>query len=397
MDRRFIHHRSRAFRTLLQGRKVLCAVASIVALLSETACGAGAGSSIESSPVANASPPPSLPIPNTPAVIIGVTFDQASHRRAAEGSDNWPATWSDDDHQYAVWGDGGGFGGDEQTGRVSFGVARIEGDRDNYRGVNRFGGINGECPSTIDGKGHGAPLSVGGVLYAWITPGSGVSGYDSFTLYKSLDKGCSWAPLDVAFVRSTEGISYGSFVQFGRDNVLAADAFVYTVATVVTNTQALNIVQSPGRIMLVRVPIAAIEDRGAYEYYAGPDATGEPTWSTDLAKRVPIYEDPDGVGAFAQMSYVPGLDRLVYTNQHGDGVSFMGSQSLLTVAEAPHPWGPWSVIYRDPFFPEIEHSVFQWNFAPKWFSPDGRQFTLIFSGEGTNDSWNTINGVFSTQ
>ena len=56
-----------------------------------------------------------------------MTFDAASHRRAAEGSDNWPVTWSDDDHQYAVWGDGGGFNGTESDGRASFGVARIEG------------------------------------------------------------------------------------------------------------------------------------------------------------------------------------------------------------------------------------------------------------------------------
>ena len=57
----------------------------------------------------------------------------ASHLRAAEGSDNWPVTWSDDDHQYAVWGDGGGFEGNESDGRASFGVARIEGDGHNTR------------------------------------------------------------------------------------------------------------------------------------------------------------------------------------------------------------------------------------------------------------------------
>src|SRR5688572_15028685 len=73
-------------------------------------------------------------------VITGVTFDEETHRRLAYGSDNWPLTWSDDDHQYAMWGDGGGFGGSDAKGRVSFGVARIEGDHDTYRGVNRYGG-----------------------------------------------------------------------------------------------------------------------------------------------------------------------------------------------------------------------------------------------------------------
>jgi hypothetical protein len=330
-------------------------------------------------------------------VITDVTFDATSHRRMAQGSDNWPATWSDDDQQYAVWGDGGGFGGDEHAGRASLGVARIEGDRDTYKGVNRYGGLNAECPATIDGKGHGAPLSVGGVLYAWITPSSGPTGYGSFTLHKSSDKGCTWTRTAVVFERVIEGISYGSFVQFGKDNSLAREAYVYTVATEVTNTASLKVVQRPGRVMLVRVPTASMEDRALYEYYAGLDSSGQPLWSSDPAKKAPIYEDPDGVGTFAQMSYVPGLDRLVYTNQHGDGTSDTGMQSLLTMAEAQQPWGPWHVIYRDVFFPEIEHTVFQWNFAPKWFSSDGRQFTLIFSGDNSNDSWNTINGVFEIQ
>lgn len=360
------------------------------------ACSSGGGSAETFPPATGADPPPAAPA--TTAVITGVTFDWASHKRMAEGSDNWPTTWSDDDHQYALFGDGEGFGNREEiTGRASFGVARIEGDRDNFIGVNRYGGRNAECASQIEGKGHGAPLSIGGVLYAWITPKSNQAGYDSFTLHRSVDKGCSWTELAVSFVQATEGISYGSFVQFGKDNTLAQDGYVYTVAPEITNTQSLLILQRPGRIMLLRAPTATIEDRGTYEYYAGQDATGQPLWSPDPTRKAPIYEDPAGVGPFPQMAFVPALNRLVYTNEHGDGVSDAARNSLLTMAEAPQPWGPWLVIYKDLFFPQNEQTVFQWNFAPKWFSPDGLQFTLIFSGDETNDSWNTINGTFSIQ
>jgi hypothetical protein len=326
-----------------------------------------------------------------------VTFDTSSHRRAAEGSDNWPATWSDDGNRYAVWGDGGGFGGTENDGRASFGVARIEGDGENYTGVNRFGGKSGACTSTITGKGHGAPISIGGVLYVWITPGAGAEGYQSFTLHRSRDKGCTWTRLDVAFVQSRDHISYGSFVQFGQDNRAARDAYIYTVATEVTDTSTLQIVQEPGRVMLLRVPAASITDRGTYEFFAGLDGSGEPQWSADPADRIAIYEDQDGVGPFPQMALVPGLDRLVYANQHGSGSSNAASQSLLTMAEAPQPWGPWHVFHHAQFFPQIEHSVFQWNFAPRWFRNGGRDFTLIFSGTGSNDSFNTIDGTFATQ
>lgn len=326
-----------------------------------------------------------------------MTFNTSTHRRAAQGSDNWPATWSNDNHQYAVWGDGGGFGGSESTGRASFGVARIEGDSRNYRGVNRFGGKAAECRSTIVGKGHGAPISIGGVLYVWVTPGAGAQGYERFTLYRSRNKGCAWTRLDVAFVRSRDRISYGSFVQFGRDNTSSRDAYVYTVATEVTNTTSLAIVQRPGRVMLVRVPVTAIEDRGAYEFFAGLDSSGEPQWSASPADKLPIYEDSNGVGPFPQMTWVPGLDRMVYTNQHGTGSGSRAGQSLLTMAEAPNPWGPWHVFHHARFFPQIERSVFQWNFAPKWFRNSGRDFTLIFSGTGSNDSWNTIDGTFTLQ
>ena len=382
----------------------------MLTLLLAAGCGS-VGAQVESKSPPVSSPPPGSPPPTpappapppppgegaTSAVITGVTFNASSHRRAAQGSDNWPLTWSADGNQYAVWGDGGGFGGTESDGRASLGVARIEGDGRNYRGVNRFGGKDGECESHITGKGHGAPLSIGGVLYAWITPGSGAGGFDAFTLHRSRDQGCSWTKLGVTFTHARDHIGYGSFVQFGRDNSAAPDAYVYTVATEVTDTSSLDIVQRPGRVMLVRVPAASIDDRGAYEFFAGLDSTEQPEWSTSPADRMAIYEDLDGLGPFPQMTFVPGLDRMVYTNQHGTGSGHAASQSLLTMAEAPQPWGPWTVFHHARFLPGIEHSVFQWNFAPKWFRNGGREFTLVFSGDGSNDSWNTVDGAFTTQ
>jgi len=143
------------------------------------------------------------------STITGVTFDWASHLRMAPGSDNWPSTWSNDDNQYAMWGDGGGFNGTETQGRSSFGVAKIVGDPDQYYGGNVFGGatVSGPPPGTttchpgsaatslIDGKSHAAPLSLKGVLYTWITPGSGNSGFQSFLSRR--------APTKVAIGRSS--------------------------------------------------------------------------------------------------------------------------------------------------------------------------------------------------
>jgi hypothetical protein len=362
------------------------------ALALASACGSGGGTPSQQAATQATPEATSLPASSTP--ITGVTFDWSTHRQLAPGSDNWPATWSDDGNQYAMWGDGGGFGGTNTDGRASLGVARIEGDNTNYQGVNRFGGKNGECPSTIIGKVHGAPLSLHGILYAWLEPDVGY--YDSFSLIKSTDKGCTWTQPGVMFTRATDGVSYGSFINFGQDNGSAIDGNVYFVAPVVTDTSSLDIVQRPGKVMLLRAPAASIEDRNAYEFYAGADSGGQPTWSSSSAQAVPIYQDPDGVGPWPQVIFVPGLNRFVYTNQHGNGKDATGVQSLLTMAEAPAPWGPWKDFYRDVFFPQIEQSLFQWNFAPKWLRSGGTGFTLIFTGTGSNDSWNTVDGSFTT-
>ncbi|HUO66483.1 MAG TPA: hypothetical protein VMV37_03055 [Gammaproteobacteria bacterium] len=374
------------------------------------------------------------------SIITGVTFDWTSMNRNSSGqalpvgSDNWPATWSSDDDQYAMWGDGGGFTGSDSDGRSSLGVARIEGDSGNYKGFNAFGGKAMTDPGDVSkttchpatqadglinngdgGKSHGAPLSFGGVLYAWITPKSGVTGYDSFSLYKSMNRGCDWTQVGVTFDRAHYGVSFAGFVQFGKDNNSAIDSYLYILVTSVPvvggNTTGLDVVQIPGRVMLLRVPAAtaSIEktDKSDYEFFGGL-VSGQPTWvsqaavAADNSKAKPIYEDDDGVGPFPQMSYVPGLGRFVYTNQHGAGgapPSPTGFQSLLTMAEAPRPWGPWTEIYRGLFAPPGEavanHTLFQWNFAPKWFREGDGKFTLIFSGGAPiYDSWNAVDGLF---
>jgi len=69
-------------------------------------------------------------------VITDIQFEWPTHTRLAPGSDNWPVTWADDNAQYTVWGDGGGFGGTNERGRSSIGVARIAGDWDQFSAAN---------------------------------------------------------------------------------------------------------------------------------------------------------------------------------------------------------------------------------------------------------------------
>src|SRR5215217_3548353 len=81
---------------------------------------------------------PGSPYPDSP-VISGIEFFAYTHKRRAPGSDNWPITWSADDHQYTAWGDGGGFAGTDVQGRVSLGFGRVEGPAATYRARDVWG------------------------------------------------------------------------------------------------------------------------------------------------------------------------------------------------------------------------------------------------------------------
>jgi len=329
-----------------------------------------------------------------------------------------------------MFGDGQGFGGysnaTEAPDRASFGVAKIAGDYNNYTGTNIFGGINRQCDSTITGKSHGAPLSINnGVLYTWVTTASDYRGFGAFKLYRSDDKACTWTPLNVTFTTNkdlpatgdmSDRVAYGGFVQFGKDNQSAIDNFVYTVAVKPTETQNVLYLQKPGEIILIRVPRISIEDRGAYEFFAGLDTNGQPTWSKSAADKKPIISDPDGVGTFPQIVYVPEVKRFVYTNQYGDGTTTedpinhqvypAGNLALLYMAQSANIWGGYKQVYKNRFQPPtpghtpvVDVTLFQWNFAPKWFrnrTSNSLDFTMTFSGTGSkNDSWNTIDGTFT--
>lgn len=316
------------------------------------------------------------------AQILGIDFNWATHKRQAPGSDNWPITWADDGHQYSHWGDGGGFLGTNDVGRVSFGVARIEGVGSSYVGINRYGGLNGEFASSLDGKTYGI-VSIGGVLYCWFCPLSDVNGYASATLYKSLDHSQSWTATSTQFTQA-QGVGIPTICQFGQGYAGARDGYVYHYFLNLTDTAALGI-QTGGQIVLARCLIADLETVATYEWYSGAG----PTWSTNIAARVPVFTDPNGVGWNLSVSYNAGLGRYLLMTEHS--ASFQGK---IGIFDAPEPWGPWTtVLYQDAFgVPTITGDTFFWNFANKW--NNGTNFVLVFSGINTNDSWNTVEGSF---
>lgn len=335
------------------------------------------------------------PYPPSP-VIERVEFDFSTHRRLAPGSDNWPTTWADDGHIYSAWGDGGGFGGNNSKGRVLLGVARIEGDASNYTGKNVWGGFEPENPAQFGGKSYGI-LSVGGVLYMWVAPQPNPH-LAHCEIASSTDHGATWKLADWRFEFADE-LTIPTFLNFGRDYAGARDGYVYSYYIHPTwgpgratrsKTHTFDVHQ-PGKVYLSRVPKNAILDRARYEFFIGFDADGKPSWSAELARKRPVFEDANGVGWNLSVSYNPGLRRYLLATEHSE--SHVGRFGLF---DAPEPWGPWTTVDYDETWGagHIELTTFYWNFNQKWLSADGTNFTMIFTGVRTNDAWNTLDGRF---
>lgn len=338
------------------------------------------------------------PYPPSPA-IAGMELDWSTHVRAAPGSDNWPVTWADDDHQYAAWGDGGGFGGTNDEGRVSLGVARIEGPWDAPRGVNVWGGLAPENEATFIGKSYGI-LCVDGVLYMWV--GQFEPRVDPFAevrLASSRDHGATWELAPWSFTRA-DGVMTPTFCQFGRDYSGARDGYVYTYLIRCgpladgderPSAPTALAVQRPGAVDLARVPKDRILERSEYRFLAGLRGDGEPLWTAEATERVPAFEDPNGVGWTVSVSHSAGLGRYLLSTENTET-----HKGMCGFFDAPEPWGPWTTVAYYERWGEghVPLTTFHWSFANKWLSGDGRSFSLLFTGVEENDSWNAVRGRF---
>ncbi|HXK60923.1 MAG TPA: DUF4185 domain-containing protein [Acidobacteriota bacterium] len=333
-----------------------------------------------------AAPPPYPPSP----VISNVIFEWSTLRTEATGSDNWPITWADDDHQYTSFGDGGGFGGTNSDSRVSLGVARIEGSASNYKGYNVWGGKNAENRAQFEGKSYGI-ICIDGVLYMWVSPGSCETNYSEVRLARSTDHGAHWTLSSWKFTKS-QNLMVPTILQFGKDYAGARDSYVYHYfihPSPAPNTGDCLHIQKPGKIYLARVPKDQMMTQSAYQFLSGYDSRGNPIWSDNVSSKIPVFQDPDnGVGWTVSVSYNPGLKRYLLITEHTK--TYPGGGNI-GIFDAPEPWGPWTTALFQTPWAGVRKKCFFWNFSNKWLSPDGREFVLVFTGR---DHWNTVRGRF---
>ncbi len=213
-----------------------------------------------------ASPPvPQPPYPRS-GLIQRITWHWDTYTSAAPGSDLWPVTWGPDEHLYAAWGDGGGFGGSDSDGRVAMGVARIEGGPENWRGFNVNGGKTPEHPASFQRKGKTTGIAfVDGVLYATVNLEDGTWPNVNHALEWSMDKGATWTQAEWLFPRGEGNFQPAKFLNFGKDytdvpSSLAGYVYLYGPRQSADRGNG-------HRLYLARVPRTRLRERGAYEFF----------------------------------------------------------------------------------------------------------------------------------
>jgi hypothetical protein len=354
--------------------------------------------------------------------IESMTFDWAGAYTEPNGSDLWPVTWGKDGNVYAFFGDGGGFGGDNHRGRVSFGVAKLTAPPplSTATAKNVYGGFQAEYPSTLDGK-AGSIIAVGNDFYTigglWnATDLAGRKGHRSGApkrnqLAYSKGNAHSWqaAPWTFCSPDSPPGrFCAGGFINYGPGNRGAPGGYVYLygvgnspeywagddgpeVAAELGQTSVAPDATASGSVAytyLARVSKRHVLQREAYEFFAGLDARGRPKWTHDENQMKSVFTDhnPKQASGLGGASYIPGLRRYIATAQG----PYIGQTSFY---DAPQPWGPWTTITYNNIDPQT--GAGGWanlgkagggslgvHIVNAWTSKDGLSLWMTYSSDG---------------
>ncbi len=284
--------------------------------------------------------------------------------RKAEGSDNWPITWADDDNQYTAYGDGWGFE-PKSDKKLSLGLARIVGGPESFEGINIRSKTAEEVGDDKAGPKASGMLCVNGILYML------VRNVGNSQLAWSDDHGASWSWCDWRFETS---FGAPTFLNFGRNYDGARDNYVY-----IYSHDSDSAYTPADRMVLARVPKDRIRERGAREFFKGLDTEGRPLWTGSIQDRGAVFVNP-GRCYRSGITYNAGLKRYLWCQILPQSTDERGPryQGGFGIYEAPEPWSPWRTVFYTETWDTGPGETS--TFPAKWMSEDGRTCHLLFSG-----------------
>ena len=346
-------------------------------------------------------------------LIARLEWTGPAHKLPGSGSDmHWHA-WGADGALYVVDDDGENFGGP----RAFAHLLKVEGrpPAQQARVVSRFPGLHRYSMRRhlyVNGA-----LAVGSRLYvaayeydshdpAWEerrfvdNKVVAAKGDDFFildaishhggvaSLMYSDDAGVNWTNYPVANAPLFLGPRFAglAFVGFGPGYTGVPD-FLEGYVYAISNDESW---ESGSHAFLARVPKDRVLDRSAWRFYGGRSATNGAAWIPEEAYARPIITDHGHVG-HPTMTYVPALKRfLLAFGSDAVPKSYAYDPKLawatwhrrreLQIYEGPTPWGPWALVHYDPAW-EGDHIAYLPQLPPCWFSPDGKEGIMMFSGD----------------
>ncbi len=312
-------------------------------------------------PVMNAIEEPPYPESN-----LKIEFESGdSVIRLAEGCDNWPSTWADDNNIYTAYGDGYGFLPETDI-KLSLGLARVIGNPPAVEGVNLRSNTGERVGQGRNGEKASGMLMVDSILYMLVR-----NAQNSVLMWSS-NHGKTWEHADWKF-----DVSFGcpGFINYGKNYDGAKDNYVY-----VYSHEEASAYKNSDHFVLARVRAEKIRDWKAYEYFAGYTDKNKPIWSWDVKKRQPVFTNPAKCYRSA-MTYNEGLKKYLWCqtiqlSARETDVRFRGG---LGIFGSDNPWGPWESLYYTR----------EWDIGPgesssiptKWMSRNGKTCYLLFSGD----------------
>jgi hypothetical protein len=291
------------------------------------------------------SPAPSIPILNV--IVEDATSYRLMNRWLAQFTgDLWPAAWGADDRLYTANGDGFGFGiipGDLVVNVVDGLPPELVGHGVPGAQSAAVAGLWGPERWTLNRKPTGMTC-VDGDLYLFFQNLANPRSNDPFgyapnaSISVSRDSGLTWHYDHAAPMFSERVFTTGFFLDFGCCSEHAIDEYVYVYG--VDGNWRWSETHEPTELFLARVERDQIQERAAWEFFAGFDGA-TPLWTGEIADKAPVLVDETrytsdwtGVGQ-GSVVFIPALNRYLYSTRAFYEWIFH---------EAQHPWGPWTKI-----------------------------------------------------
>lgn len=207
----------------------------------------------------------------------------------------------------------------------------------------------------------------------------------------SRDGGRTWTngphtPSSPLFGETTAGgrrVKLGALhvVDYGKNNRESPDGKAYLVGHGASGPSSQNTWVNGDEVYLTRVKPSpeTINDRNAYEYYAG-ERDGRPRWSRDLAGIRPLISWPGRLGSVT-ITYNAALKtHLMFVSSPSDGVDTTGPYDSM-VLEAERIEGPWRMVH---YLPRFGTQAYFLSVPSKFTSRDGRRMWLGYSANYNN-------------